>query len=33
MMNAYYLYSKYNPEDSLSIEYKNFSLQILGYVP
>jgi len=29
MMNAYYLYSKYNPEDSSSIEYKNFSLQIL----
>lgn len=29
MMNAYYLYSKNNPEDSVSIEYKNFSLQIL----
>ena len=29
MMNAYYLYSKYKPEDSISIEYKNFSLQIL----
>lgn len=29
MMNAYYLYSLYNPEDSLSTDYKNFSLQIL----
>lgn len=29
MMNAYYLYSIYNPEDSVSEEYRNFSLQIL----
>ena len=29
MMNAYYLYSLYNPDDPISDEYKNFSLQIL----
>lgn len=29
MMNAYYLYSLYNPEDASSEDYKNFSLQIL----
>lgn len=30
MMNAYYLYSLYNPEDSSSEDFKNFSLQILS---
>lgn len=29
MMNAYYLYALYNPDDSVSEEYKNFSIQIL----
>ena len=29
MMNAYYLYSLYNPDDSISDDYRNFSLQIL----
>ncbi|WP_430857606.1 hypothetical protein [Clostridium paraputrificum] len=29
MMNAYYLYSLYNPEDPVSSDYKSFSLQIL----
>lgn len=29
MMNAYYLYSLYNPDDPISDDYKNFSIQIL----
>ena len=29
MMNAYYIYSLYNPDDPISKDYKNFSLQIL----
>ena len=29
MMNAYYLYSLYNPDDPISDDYRNFSLQIL----
>lgn len=29
MMNAYFLFSLYNPEDEVSNDYKNFSLQIL----
>lgn len=29
MMNAYYLYSQYNPDDSISDDYKSFSIQIL----